>query len=117
MSEATRLCGSWPRFRRCYWELVENSPEVCWEVHREFTDKLSGAHRVFIERMLKVRWEFIEGNQELVENSPEVCQEVYREFADRLSGARWEHTGSSLEKCWEFVEGNWELVGGSSKGC
>ncbi|RRT37148.1 hypothetical protein B296_00058668 [Ensete ventricosum] len=62
-------------------ELVENSLEVCWEVHREFTDMLSGAHREFAGRMLGVRWEFIEGNQELVGGSPKGC----REFAERRS--------------------------------
>ncbi|RZR96501.1 hypothetical protein BHM03_00025522 [Ensete ventricosum] len=62
-------------------ELVENSLEVCREVRREFADKLSGARREFIGRMLGVHWEFAKGNRELTGGSSKGCQE----FAERRS--------------------------------
>ncbi|RWV91965.1 hypothetical protein GW17_00045697 [Ensete ventricosum] len=115
MGARREFTRGWLRFRRCYRELVENSQEVYREVRREFADRLSGACRVFVGRMLEVRWEFVEGNREPVENSPEVYQEVHREFVDRLSGAHWEFAGRMLGVRWEFAEGNRELAGGSSK--
>ncbi|RZS22302.1 hypothetical protein BHM03_00055059 [Ensete ventricosum] len=106
MGACREFAKGWPRFRRCCQELVENSPDVCREVHREFVDRLSGARRVFVGRMLKVRWEFAEGNRELIENSSEFCREVHREFTDRLSGARREFVGKMLGVHWEFADGN-----------
>ncbi|RWW49907.1 hypothetical protein BHE74_00043870 [Ensete ventricosum] len=116
MGAHREFAGGWPRIGRCCRELAENSPEVCREVHREFIDKLSGAHWVFDGRLLEVCWEFAKGNRELIENSPEVCWEVRWEFADRLSGARREFTGRMLGVRWEFAEENQELAMGLSKG-
>ncbi|RRT32649.1 hypothetical protein B296_00054012 [Ensete ventricosum] len=62
MGARREFAGGHQRFEQCYRELTENSPEVCWEVRREFTDRLSGARREFAGRMLEVRWEFAEGN-------------------------------------------------------
>ncbi|RWW51203.1 hypothetical protein BHE74_00042475 [Ensete ventricosum] len=62
-------------------ELVENSPEVYQEVHREFADRLSGARQEFTGRMLGVGWEFVEENRELVGDSSKGC----REFTERQS--------------------------------
>ncbi|RZR74779.1 hypothetical protein BHM03_00043065 [Ensete ventricosum] len=52
------LAGGRPRFEQCCQELAKISLEVCHEVHREFTDRLSGARREFARRMLEVHWEF-----------------------------------------------------------
>ncbi|RWW38179.1 hypothetical protein BHE74_00056605 [Ensete ventricosum] len=84
MGTRREFVGGRPRFGRCYRELAENSLEVCREVRREFTDKLSGTRRVFVRRMLEVRWEFAEGNRELTEGSSERC----REFTEETIGQR-----------------------------
>ncbi|RZR97306.1 hypothetical protein BHM03_00026481 [Ensete ventricosum] len=79
MGAHREFAGGRPKFRRCCQELIENSPEVCQEVRREFTEKLSGARRVFVGRMLEVRWEFTEGNRELAVGSSERCREFTEE--------------------------------------
>ncbi|RWV80576.1 hypothetical protein GW17_00058128, partial [Ensete ventricosum] len=73
-----KFSKGWPRFKRCCQELTESSPEVCWEVLREFVDRFSRAHREFIGRMLGVRREFTEGDRELAGGSPEGCREFTR---------------------------------------
>ncbi|RWW59345.1 hypothetical protein BHE74_00033762 [Ensete ventricosum] len=68
MGVRQEFAGGQPRFRRCCQELVENSPEVYREVHREFA-----------RRMLEVCWEFTEGNREIIGGSSERCQEFAKE--------------------------------------
>ncbi|RRT54599.1 hypothetical protein B296_00035250 [Ensete ventricosum] len=85
----------WLRFERCCWELIENSLEVCREVRREFTDRLSGACRVFAGRMLEVRWEFAEGNRELAGGSSERC----REFSEEMIGQQTLYVECRSDDC------------------
>ncbi|RZR86873.1 hypothetical protein BHM03_00014159 [Ensete ventricosum] len=73
------FAGGRPRFGRCCRELTENSPKVCQEVPQEFANKLSRARRVFVRRMLEIRWEFAEGNRELARGSSERCREFTKE--------------------------------------
>ncbi|RRT39940.1 hypothetical protein B296_00046257 [Ensete ventricosum] len=80
MGAHQEFAGGRPRFERCCRELADNSPEVYREVHREFADRLSEAPRVFTGRMLEVRWEFAEGNQDLSGGSSERCREFVEEM-------------------------------------
>ncbi|RWW07420.1 hypothetical protein BHE74_00028457 [Ensete ventricosum] len=65
MGAHREFVGGRPRFGRCCRELAKNSPEVCREVHREFTNRLPGDCWAFAGRMLEVHWEFAERNREL----------------------------------------------------
>ncbi|RWW03431.1 hypothetical protein GW17_00033410 [Ensete ventricosum] len=99
MGARQEFTRGWPRFRRCWRELVKNSLEVCWEVRPEFTDSLSGACRVFIGRMLEFCWEFTEEIRSLSRTH----QKFARKFVGSSPTGCRELARSLPEECWEFV--------------
>ncbi|RWW37916.1 hypothetical protein BHE74_00056909, partial [Ensete ventricosum] len=82
MGAHREFVGGRPRFGRCCRELAKNSPEICWEVHQEFADRLSGARRELAGRMLGVRRK---------------KSGAYRGFIGRISRVHWEFAKRSID--------------------